>query len=170
VHSEGRNRGSEFVVRVPLYDKEQEQPASPTAADNSLEVPLPRRKILVADDNVDAAWALDALLQAMGQDTYVVHDGLTAFEAIQQNKFDLALLDIGMPRLNGYELATRLRTTPQGKDLLLVAVTGWGLEADKRRAREVGFDHHFVKPASVAGLRRLILNPTRPELTESSDD
>lgn len=170
MHSEGRNRGTEFVVRLPLYAKEQEHSPTPTAADSSLEVPLPRRKILVADDNVDAAWALDALLQAMGQETYVVHDGLTAFEAIQQNQFDLALLDIGMPRLNGYELATRLRATPQGKSLLLVAVSGWGLEADKRRAREVGFDHHFVKPASIAGLRRLIIDPTRPAPTSDSGE
>lgn len=161
VESEGRGRGSEFIIRLPLQRHDEESPAA-SNAEESLESSLPRRKILIADDNVDAAWALDALLQAMGQETYVVHDGLAALEAAQQNHFDLVLLDIGMPKLNGYEVATRLRASDQGRELVLVAVTGWGLDADKRRAREVGFDFHFVKPASVVGLKRLILHLGRP--------
>jgi CheY-like chemotaxis protein len=162
VESDGRDRGSEFVIRLPLRVDSAEETPAPNNGDKALEVSLPRRRILIADDNVDAAWALDALLQAMGQETYVVHDGLAALEAAQQSHFDLALLDIGMPKLNGYEIATRLRASESGKKLVLVAVTGWGLDADKRRAHEVGFDFHFVKPASVVGLKRLILNPTRP--------
>jgi CheY-like chemotaxis protein len=122
---------------------------------------LPKRKIVIADDNLDAATALDALLQAMGQETHVVHDGLAALEAVQQTKPDLVLLDIGMPKLNGYEVAERLRASTAGNNLVLVAVTGWGLTADKQRAGEVGFDYHIVKPANLAVLRGLILNPTR---------
>jgi PAS domain S-box-containing protein len=162
VESEGRDRGSEFVIRLPLRAEGADESQAQGNGDKSLELSLPRRRILIADDNVDAAWALDALLQAMGQETYVVHDGLAALEAAQQSHFDLVLLDIGMPKLNGYEVATRLRTSEEGKKLVLVAVTGWGLDADKRRAHEVGFDFHFVKPASVVGLKRLILNPNRP--------
>jgi CheY-like chemotaxis protein len=162
VESKGRDQGSEFVIRLPLQMTGVNESAAAAETDSSLESSLPRRKILIADDNVDAAWALDALLQAMGQETYVVHDGLAALEAAQQSHFDLVLLDIGMPKLNGYEVATRLRESEEGKKLLLVAVTGWGLDADKRRAREVGFDLHFVKPASVVALKRLILNPNRP--------
>ena len=97
----------------------------------------------------------------MGQETHVVHDGLAALEAARRNRPDLVLLDIGMPKLNGYEVASRLRAGAQGEKLVLVAVTGWGLDADKRRAREVGFDYHFVKPASAVALKRLILNPVR---------
>lgn len=161
VESEGRGRGSEFIVRLPLEVKATQEPPAAPDDDRLSESSLPRRKILIADDNVDAAWALDSLLQAMGQETYVVHDGLAALEAAQQGGFDLVLLDIGMPKLNGYEVATRLRDGERGKDLVLVAVTGWGLDADKRRAHEVGFDFHFVKPASIAGLKRLILSPQR---------
>jgi CheY-like chemotaxis protein len=165
VQSEGRDHGSEFVIQLPLQTAGAEDPCAAAKADNLLESALPRRKILIADDNIDAAWALDALLQAMGQETYVVHDGFAALEAARQNRPDLVLLDIGMPKLNGYEVATRLRASPEGQELVLVAVTGWGLEADKRRAHEVGFDFHFVKPASVLALKRLILNPVRPAPT-----
>jgi len=165
VQSEGRDHGSEFVIQLPLQAAVAEEPSAAANGDKSIESSLPRRKILIADDNVDAAWALDALLQAMGQDTHVVHDGLAALEAARQNRPDLVLLDIGMPKLNGYEVATRLRASEEGKDLVLVAVTGWGLDADKRRAHEVGFDFHFVKPASVLALKRLILNPVRPAPT-----
>jgi PAS domain S-box-containing protein len=160
-HSEGRGRGSEFAIYLPRHLQETTPPAVSTEGDEVLESPLPRRKILIADDNLDAATALDALLQIMGQETHVVHDGLAAFQAAQQDTPDLVLLDIGMPKLNGYEVATRLRATPQGNSLVLVAITGWGLEADKQRAGEVGFDYHIVKPANVAALRGLILNPTR---------
>lgn len=82
-------------------------------------------------------------------------------ETARQNRPELVLLDIGMPKLNGYEAAIRLRASAEGKSLVLVAVTGWGLDADKRRAHEVGFDLHFVKPASVLALKRLIVNPAR---------
>lgn len=160
-HSEGRGRGSEFVIRLPKEALEGAPRQIPAESDRMAESPLPRRRILVADDNVDAAWALDALLQSMGQETYIVHDGLAALEAAQQHKPDLVLLDIGMPKLNGYEVATRLRASAQGHDLVLVAVTGWGLDADKRRARDVGFDYHLIKPANMANLRPLILNPIR---------
>jgi PAS domain S-box-containing protein len=165
VRSEGRDRGSEFTIQLPLQAAGAQEAPAASNAEKSAEAPLPRRKILIADDNIDAAWALDALLQAMGQETYVVHDGLAALEAARQNQPDLVLLDIGMPKLNGYEVATRLRASDEGRKLVLVAVTGWGLDADKLRAREVGFDYHFVKPASVVALRRLILNPVGPAST-----
>jgi CheY-like chemotaxis protein len=105
-----------------------------------------RRKVLIADDNQDAAASLGMLLHVMGHETRLAHDGLEALEAAEVFRPDIVLLDIGMPQLNGYETARRLRARPWAASTVLIALTGWGQEADRRRARDAGFHHHVVKP------------------------
>jgi PAS domain S-box-containing protein len=153
VYSDGRGRGSEFVVSLPRGSAQTEQPAQ---TPQGVSVQVPKRRILIADDNVDAADSLDMLLQSFGQETHVVHDGIAAVEAIEHEHPDLALLDIGMPKLNGYEVAERVRRSPSATGVKLVAITGWGQEADRQRALQAGFDRHLVKPVSEEALRQLL--------------
>jgi CheY-like chemotaxis protein len=112
--------------------------------------------VLVADDNVDLATSLGEVLVSIGYRVRLVHDGQAALDAALHAAPDVALLDIGMPGLNGYDLARRLRAEPTTRDVVLVAITGWGQEADKRRAREAGFDHHLVKPVDPEALFALL--------------
>jgi CheY-like chemotaxis protein len=105
-----------------------------------------RVRVLVADDNQDAAASLAALIELGGHEVAVVNDGAAALDAIAASRPHIALLDIGMPSLNGYDIAKRVRATDWGKSVTLVAVTGWGQDSDKDQAFEAGFDHHWVKP------------------------
>ena len=116
------------------------------------------RRILIADDNEDAAKALAMLLRLAGHDVCTAHGGQAALDLASTFRPEIALLDIGMPDLNGYEVARQLRGTAQGKDLRLIALTGWGQEDDKRRARDAGFDHHLTKPVDPRRLDALLLN------------
>ena len=151
--SEGAGRGSEFTLRLPLALPAQDAPARPAAQGAS---PLPPRRVLVVDDNADAAMTLDMLLRSLGHETHVVHDGHAACEAVGQFRPDIVLLDIGMPGLDGYEVARRLRALPGTAGCMLVAVTGWGQENDRRRAREAGFDRHLVKPVDPEEIEALV--------------
>jgi CheY-like chemotaxis protein len=163
--SAGRGRGSEFLVHLPkppaaaeaAAPGESSMSAAASTPCEAVARELPRSRILVVDDNADAAQTLDNLLAAMGQETVVVNDGFAAIAAVQSFRPDLVLLDIGMPKLDGYEVARRLRALPGGEHLTLAAVTGWGQEADRRRALEAGFDRHCAKPVSEASLRELIV-------------
>lgn len=140
-HSAGRNRGSEFVVHFPLKNDQSQ------AKSAAIEVPatqIPRR-VLVADDNRDSAISLAMLLSMEGHDVKTAHDGAEAVAAFDAFQPDLVLLDIGMPKLNGYQVAKHIRSTA-GDSVTLVAITGWGQESDKYRAIEAGFNHHFTKP------------------------
>jgi CheY-like chemotaxis protein len=110
----------------------------------------------VADDNRDAAQSLVAMLQVMGHEVRETHDGIEALSVATTFRPNVMLLDIGMPRLDGYETARRVRSEPWGKDILLVATTGWGQEDDKRRASEAGFNHHLTKPIDVDVLAKLL--------------
>jgi CheY-like chemotaxis protein len=117
----------------------------------------PRRRILVVDDNVDAATSLARLLsRLMGQEVRVAHDGPTALEIAEEFRPEVVLLDIGMPGMDGNEVARRLRERPEFEETLLVALTGWGQEADVERSRAAGFDHHLVKPASPEAILGLL--------------
>jgi DNA-binding response OmpR family regulator len=113
------------------------------------------RKVLVVDDNEDAADSLATLLGVMRYEVRVAYDGPEAIEAADQFEPAVALLDIGLPQLSGYDIARHIRRT-RGDDVLLVAITGWGQEEDRRKAREAGFDHHFTKPADFEVLLELI--------------
>jgi CheY-like chemotaxis protein len=157
--SEGLNRGSTFIVKLPLWQaanprQEVHAPAQPQGGSA-------RRKILVVDDNRDSAMSLSLLLELDGHDVRRAYDGIEAIEIAEDFRPEVTLLDIGMPRLDGYGAARELRRRDWGKDSLLVALTGWGQQEDKRRAHEAGFDHHMVNPVDPDALRRLLVESRR---------
>ncbi len=154
--SAGLGAGSEFVVELPVVAG-----LSPPAGESSHPRPLPPRRVLVVDDNEDAADTLGALLSALGATVSVVHGGREALASLQSFDPDAVLLDIGMPGLDGYEVSRRIRASPGHRDVVLIALTGWGQEHDQRWSREAGFDHHLVKPPDVDRLRE-ILSAVRP--------
>jgi CheY-like chemotaxis protein len=114
------------------------------------------RRFLVADDNRDAADSLALLLQLAGGEVHTAYDGQEAVEAAARLRPDVILLDIGMPRLNGYDAARTIREQPWGKGVVLVALTGWGQEEDRRKSKEAGFDGHLVKPVDPQALEKLL--------------
>jgi len=152
-HSEGPGRGSEFVVRLPLA-------AALTAGIGDERVArgtrLAARRILVVDDNHDAASSLGRLLEVLGADVRVACDGREALEALDTFRPSVIVLDIGMPGMDGHEVARRVRQLPGGGNTMLIALTGWGQEEDRRRSQAAGFDHHLVKPADIGALQALL--------------
>jgi signal transduction histidine kinase/ActR/RegA family two-component response regulator len=150
--SEGEDRGSEFTLRLPLAQ------GGPAPAERRAKPPalVAARRILVVDDNVDAAETLELLLGSLGHETAVAHDGVQALKLAVEFRPDLVLLDIGMPGMDGYEVARRLRALRSKAPLRIVAVTGWGQESDRQRSREAGFDLHLVKPVDAASLARAL--------------
>jgi CheY-like chemotaxis protein len=150
--SEGSGRGSEFIVNVPRRTLSS-TPASPVSVASGTSV---RRRILIADDNRDAADSLAILLRMDGHDVSVVHDGRQAVTTIDSFRPEVVMLDIGMPELNGYEVARQVRQGPLGKFVTLIAVTGWGQASDKARAAAAGFNHHFTKPIEPEGLTQML--------------
>ena len=149
--SAGRGSGSEFVVRMPLADPPSGQTVASPAAHAT-----PRRKILVVDDNVDSAESMAMILALEGHDTRSVNDGQSALEAVARGDAEVVLLDLGLPGLNGFEVARRLRATAAGRDLLLIATTGWGQQKDIEASAAAGFDHHLVKPVDFAALDAIL--------------
>ncbi|HEY0856516.1 MAG TPA: ATP-binding protein [Albitalea sp.] len=160
VHSEGLGEGSEFVVRLPRRELPPVRPEPPAP----LASPVPRHRVLVADDNVDFANSLLAILESLGQEVTVVHDGFAALEAAGRLRPEYIFLDIGMPGMNGYEVAQRLRRQSSTCDAVIVAITGWGQQKDRERARDAGFDQHLVKPVDVDSLVQL-LRQRQPAMT-----
>jgi len=152
--SEGENKGARFTLRLPLL-KAAAQPIG--AAQGTLR-PVLAKRILVVDDNVDAATSLQLLLKSLGHEALAVFDGQQALSTALAFRPDVVLLDIGMPGLDGYEVARRLRKSKRGEPLRIIAVTGWGLEADRARSREAGFDVHLVKPVDPTVLTSVIGN------------
>ena len=160
--SAGLGTGSEFIVRLPLGKPELgsgkveagNHPPADLGARTS-----PKRRILVVDDNKDSANSLSLLLSLMGNETRTAHDGLEALGIATEFKPELILLDIGMPKLNGYDTCRRLRDEIWGKSAVIVALTGWGQEEDRRRSAEAGFDHHMVKPVDPEALSKLLASP-----------
>jgi len=118
--------------------------------------PLPRCRVLVVDDNVDSADSLTAVVRMFGHDAETAYDGLMAVERAIALVPDIILMDISLPKLSGYEAATRIRTSAACAHTVLVALTGWGGEQDKRDALQAGFTHHFVKPVDFPALKRLL--------------
>jgi CheY-like chemotaxis protein len=123
--------------------------------------PAAPRRILVADDNVDSANSLGMLLKIIGHDVRTARDGNEALTVAADFRPDVMLLDIGMPGMDGYELARRVREQPWGKSAMLIAVTGWGQDQDRQRSREAGFDQHLVKPVELEALEKLLGAPKR---------
>lgn len=178
--SDGPGRGSEFVIRLPLLLREtgQSQQGPVTTTKAALEQPMKldegtiriQRRILVADDNNDALESLATLLQLSGHEVYTAANGAVALAAAEQHRPEVALLDIGMPQLDGYEVARRIRAQPWGQRITLVALTGWGQDSDRRRSQEAGFDSHLVKPLDLDKLTELLaaLPSTGPGLARGA--
>ncbi|QDU31679.1 Autoinducer 2 sensor kinase/phosphatase LuxQ [Anatilimnocola aggregata] len=144
VLSEGLGQGSEFIVRLPVSVGASVEPT------NRAEIPSgPRRRILVVDDNKDAAATLTMMLKIMGHDVRTAHGGEAAVATAEEFRPNLVLMDLGMPKVDGYEAARRIRTHTWGQNIFLVALTGWGAERDRQRTQEVGFDRHLVKPVDM---------------------
>lgn len=152
--SAGIGQGSEFTVRLPfLADMTKPLPPAPPPRPAT---PVTGRRILVVDDNHDSAESLAMLLKSTGNETHTAYDGHAAVEAAATLRPDIVLLDIGLPKLNGYDAARRIREQPWGKGLLLVALTGWGQEHDRQMSKDAGFDDHLVKPVEYASLEKLL--------------
>jgi len=154
VHSDGPGQGSEFTVRLPVATEtktKSRQPAS--AADASR---APSRRVLVVDDNKDAAVSLAMLLKFLGTDVDTANDGQAALAVMETNRPDVVLLDIGMPGMDGFEVARRIRERHDWDGVVLIALTGWGQTEDRNRTRAAGFDHHLVKPADITTLQSLL--------------
>jgi CheY-like chemotaxis protein len=150
--SGGPDRGSRFVVRLPILPAQESRPHKRPATQR----PSAVRRVLVVDDNQDAANSLALLLGIAGIETRTAHNGLHAVELAEEFRPQAVLLDIGLPVLNGYAAAQRIRGEPWGKSIVLVALTGWGQDEDRRKSKEAGFDHHMVKPVDHAVLMDLL--------------
>ena len=161
VHSAGAGRGTEFTIRLPAAVACVWTP--PSAIEATADAPLPgvaaparpeagndaKRRMLLVDDNQDALMSLANLLSLDGHEVRTAADGFLALEAAPEFRPEVAVLDIGMPGMDGYELARRIRSQPWGKNMVLVALTGWGQEGDRRRSKDAGFDSHWVKPLDI---------------------
>jgi PAS domain S-box-containing protein len=150
--SDGPGRGAQFILRLPAA---QAGPARLRGA-RSREASLPPQRVLVVDDNRDAAESLGAVLGLLGAEVRLAHAGEEAIEAMDAYHPSVVLLDLGMPGMDGYEVARRLRVRQNGRRVSIVALTGWGQDEDRRRTREAGFDHHLVKPADIEQLQSLL--------------
>jgi PAS domain S-box-containing protein len=153
--SEGPGLGSEFTIRLPLLTAEEApRPRSgPQRVERRSDV---SRRVLVVDDNQDATETLELLLQLWGHEVRIAYDGEGALAQVAELRPDIVLLDIGLPGMSGYEVARRMRALPECRDVMLVAVTGYGQDSDRRQSQEAGFDHHLVKPVQPGTLRDLI--------------
>ena len=163
--SRGLGKGSEFVIRLPLAPAGHAE--STPARERAASAGMPPLRILVADDNQDSAESLAMLLTMMGHDVRTELDGAQAVETARAFQPQVVLLDLGMPRLNGYEAARRIRALPGGDEVVLIAQTGWSQPEDRRRSQEAGFDHHVVKPIPSGSLEKL-LAPRRPDAVPPS--
>jgi CheY-like chemotaxis protein len=152
--SAGPGRGSEFTVRLPVAEFLAAEPAAPTGP--PAKEPVQASRVLVVDDNVDTTDSMSILLRASGYDVRTAYDGLTALETATTWPPNVVLLDIGLPQMNGYEVAQRLRQDPNLKSAWLVALTGYGRESDLQLAKEAGFDAHLIKPVDLDKLQTLL--------------
>lgn len=149
--SGGEGQGSEFMVRLPISSS-----SSPVSDSTPVEQLPGERRILVVDDNRDSAESLSMLLQITGNKTYIAYDGVEALEAVEKHRPEVVLLDIGLPKLNGFEVCRRMRELPWARDIVVIALTGWGQEDDRRQSKEAGFDGHLVKPVDYDKLLALV--------------
>jgi signal transduction histidine kinase len=182
-HSDGVGKGSRFVLRLPLhveilneiveFPDENSLPQTTRTGRGQFTDPQDasesvKRRILLADDNSDALESLATLLQLGGHDVVTASNGALALECAEKHRPEVMLLDIGMPMLDGYEVARRVRVQPWGQKITLVALTGWGQDSDRRRSREAGFDSHLVKPLDMDKLTELLARLPTAELAKSS--
>jgi len=150
--SDGEGRGSEFIVRLPVVS---ESIVSTPVGDNGSK-PATERRVLIVDDNYDSADSLAMLLQITGNETFLAHDGVEALAAVEKYRPEVMLLDIGLPKLDGHEVCRRVREKPYGRDIVIIALTGWGQEDDRRKSEEAGFNGHLVKPVDYDRLLEIL--------------
>jgi PAS domain S-box-containing protein len=155
VRSDGLGRGSEFLVHLPVAGAPLVPESAPPREDSEHEVRA-KRRVLIVDDNRDSAESLAKLLRIMGHEVDTAHDGEQAVEMAGAMRPEVVLLDIGLPKMNGYAAANTIRQQPWGKNMILIAVTGWGQEEDKQKSKEAGFDEHMVKPIDVRSLMNFL--------------
>jgi len=149
--SDGSGLGSEFTVRLPLLVN------APVSSGESRHIePIPARRILIVDDSRDGGESLAMLLRVLGAEVALAHSGRNALECVDTFRPDVVVLDIGMPGMDGYEVARRIRSNPENRHISLIALTGWGQEEDRKRSVAAGFNHHLVKPADIEQLRQLL--------------
>jgi CheY-like chemotaxis protein len=153
-HSDGPGQGSEFVVRLPVIIENRVQESA--QSDDSESACVAKCRILIVDDLKDSADSLAMLLRMSGHEVQTAYDGEEAVIAAEKFRPEVVLLDIGMPRLNGYDACRRIREKPWGKSIILIAVTGWGQEDDRRRTEEAGFNGHMVKPVNSRDLMKVL--------------
>jgi CheY-like chemotaxis protein len=164
-HSDGIDRGSEFVVRLPRDSTRH--PTGATPADRPGTGKHPHKlRILVVDDNKDAAESLAILLELWGHEARHANDGASALELGRSYRPDVIFLDIGLPGMDGYAVASRLRQMPETAAAVLIAITGYGQEEDRRRSRRAGFDQHLVKPVAPETLQGLLAGLERDDLVK----
>ena len=174
-HSGGTGRGSEFVLRLPRLHAaaRPRAAAAPGAAARDPSEAGAGRRILVVDDNRDALESLATLMEMAGHEVLTAGDGEAALDVAARARPEVVLLDLGLPRLDGYEVGRRIRAQDWGKSIVLVALTGWGQDEDRRRTREAGFDSHLVKPLNLdlltEFLRRLPTSKPAESATSTVD-
>jgi CheY-like chemotaxis protein len=152
--SEGLGRGSHFLITLPLAEPAGAEPTA-TEGDSPTQIANPVRALIV-DDNIDAAATLSLLLQLGGHTTAIAHDGLEALQAAAEFKPDIVLLDLGLPGMDGYEVARAIRRMPESGNPVLVAVTGWGTPEDRVQTKQAGFDEHLTKPVDISMIELLL--------------
>jgi len=158
VHSEGVNRGSEFMVRLPTVlnrgDETRDWQKEPRRTEIT---PVRGRRVLVADDFPESAATLARLLSQDGNEVQIAQNGLDAFDVAEKFRPDVIVLDIAMPKLNGYEVARKIREQSWGEDMVLIALTGWGQKQDRQRTQEAGFDAHLTKPVNYDAIMEILV-------------
>jgi PAS domain S-box-containing protein len=163
-HSAGPGMGSEFVLSFPVVAEVKERARQEGIGYGQTATIPSKCRILVVDDNEDSADSVAVLLRTMGNEVHAAHDGLEAVGAAAALQPDVVLMDIGLPKLSGFEAARRIREQPGGSDVVLIALTGWGQEEDRRRSKEAGFDYHLTKPIDFSVLQELLASKlTHPE-------
>jgi CheY-like chemotaxis protein len=156
VRSDGQDQGSEFTVRLPAAPPKEAAAALPLARDRPQQPPPLDTSILVVDDNHDAAESMAVLLRMEGYPVHIAYDGPTALQAVESLRPRAVLLDLGLPGIDGFQVAERIRSMPDGARILLIAISGYGQDEHRRRARQTGFDQHFVKPIDPIAITELL--------------
>lgn len=154
--SAGLGEGSTFTVRLPALESRLER-VSLERPESGSSANRPKRRILVVDDNRDSASSTAMMLELLGNEVCAVHDGVKAVEAAERFRPEVVLMDVGMPRLNGYEATRRIREQPWGRDMVIIALTGWGQESDKAQSQDAGCNGHLVKPINLSDLEKLLM-------------
>jgi CheY-like chemotaxis protein len=167
VESAGLGHGSTFTVRLPVLEEAVSMPVPESPSQHELKGGRLRRRVLIVDDNEDAAASLAEFLDLEGHQTSIAHDGLKAIEIAKATELDLILMDLGMPGLDGIETAKRIRALPGCERVRIAALTGWSQESDRARTREAGFDWHLVKPINTTYLSELLVRLERPSTVKA---